>query len=83
MVVDKIEFENIKTKNMVNLVKNLGAEKAYVVLEDSDKNVFMSTRNLQNVYLTTAGSLSVYDMLKYDKVILTQDVVKVIEEVFA
>ncbi len=83
IVVDRIEFDGIKTKNMVKVMNSLGAKKAYVVLEGSDRNVFLSTRNLQDIRLSTAGTLSVYDILKYEKLILTQDAVKVIEEVFA
>ena len=83
IVVDKIEFDGIKTKNMVRVMKNLGAEKAYVVLEGADRNVFLSTRNLQDIRLSHAGSLSVYDIMTYKKLILTQDAVKAIEEVFA
>ena len=83
IVVDKIVFDEIKTKKMVDMVKNLGEEKAYVVLDGSDRNAFLSARNLQNVKLSSSGTLSVYDILKYDKVILSQDAVKTIEEVFA
>ena len=83
IVVDKLAFDEIKTKNMVRVMKNLGAEKAYVVLEGADRNVFLSTRNLQDIRLSHAGSLSVYDIMKYKKLILTQDAVKAIEEVFA
>jgi len=83
IVVDRIAFDDIKTKNMVKVMKNLGAGKAYVVLEGADRNVFLSTRNLPDVRLSSAGTLSVYDILKYEKLVLTQDAVKVIEEVFA
>ena len=83
IVVDKLTFDAPKTKNMVRVMKNLGAEKAYVVLEGADRNVFLSTRNLQDVKLSHAGSLSVYDILKYQKLVLTQGAVKTIEEVFA
>ena len=83
IVVDKLTFDDIKTKNMVKVTKALDAENAYVVLQGADKNVFLSTRNLPDVRLTTAGALSVYDILKYKKLVLTQDAVKTIEEVFA
>ena len=83
IVVDKIAFDDIKTKNMVRVMKNLKAEKAYVVLAGADRNVFLSTRNLPEVRLSSAGTLSVYDILRYEKLVLTQDAVKTIEEVFA
>ena len=83
IVVDSLSFDSIKTKNMVRVMNNLGAKKAYVVLDGSDRNVFLSTRNLPDIRLSSAGTLSVYDILKYEKLILTQDAVKMIEEVFA
>ncbi|MDO4619985.1 MAG: 50S ribosomal protein L4 [Lachnospiraceae bacterium] len=83
IVVDKIEFPEIKTKNMVKVMNALNVEKAYVVLAGADKNVFLSTKNLQNVRLSQAGSMNLYDILKYEKLVLTQDAVKTIEEVFA
>lgn len=83
IVVDNLTFDTIKTKNMVNVLKNLNADKAYVVTDKSDKNVYLSSRILRNAEVTNAGALSVYDMLKYKKLILTQDAVKTIEEVFA
>ena len=83
IVLDKLTFDDIKTKNMVRVMKNIGADKAYVVLEGADRNVFLSTRNLQDVRLSHAGCLSVYDIMKYKKLVLTQDAVKAIEEVLA
>ena len=83
IVVDEIKFDEIKTKSMAKMLENLKADKAYVVLAGADRNVFLSARNLQNVRLSQAGTLSVYDMLKYGKLILTKDAVKAIEEVYA
>ena len=83
IVLDKLTFDDIKTKNMVRVMKNIGADKAYVVLEGADRNVFLSTRNLQDVRLSHAGCLSVYDIMKYKKLVLTQVAVKAIEEVLA
>jgi large subunit ribosomal protein L4 len=83
IVVDKIAFDEIKTKNMVNVLANLKAEKAYVVIDGSDKNVVLSSRNIPTMKLASSGTLCVYDILKYNKLVLTQDAVKTIEEVFA
>jgi large subunit ribosomal protein L4 len=83
IVVDKIAFDEIKTKNMVNVLANLKAEKAYVVIDGNDKNVVLSSRNIPTMKLASSGTLCVYDILKYNKLILTQDAVKTIEEVFA
>ena len=83
IVVDKIAFDEIKTKNMVNVLANLKADKAYVVIDGNDKNVVLSSRNIPTMKLASSGTLCVYDILKYNKLILTQDAVKTIEEVFA
>lgn len=83
IVVDSLHFDDIKTKNMVKVLKNLNAEKAYVVTDKADKSVYLATRNLDNAAASFAGSLSLYDILKYEKLILTQDAVKTIEEVYA
>ncbi len=83
IVVDTLAFDDIKTKNMVKVLANLNAEKAYVVTDKADKNVYLSSRNLQNASVSNAGELSVYDILKFEKLVLTQDAVKTIEEVFA
>ena len=83
IVVDKLTFDAPKTKSMVKVLENLKAEKAYIVTKESDKNVLLSTRNLPNAMLSHAGSLNTYDILRFEKLILTQDAVKTIEEVFA
>ena len=83
IVVDKIAFDEIKTKNMVNVLANLKAEKAYVVIDGNDRNVVLSARNIPTMKLASSGTLSVYDIVKYKKLVLTQDAVKTIEEVFA
>ena len=83
IVVDKIAFDEIKTKNMVNVLANLKAEKAYVVIDGNDKNVVLSSKNIPTMKLASSGTLCVYDILKYNKLVRTQDAVKTIEEVFA
>jgi large subunit ribosomal protein L4 len=83
IVLDSLSFGEVKTKNMKKVLDSLKADKAYVVIDKKDDNVFLSSRNLPNMQLSTAGSLSVYDILKYKKLILTRDAVKTIEEVFA
>ena len=83
IVVDKLTFDAPKTKSMVKVLENLKAEKAYIVTKESDKNVLLSTRNLPNAMLSHAGSLNTYYILRFEKLILTHDAVKTIEEVFA
>ena len=83
IVLDSIKFDEIKTKNMVAVLNNLKADKALIVLNDNDKNVVASAKNIPDVKTALTNTINVYDILKYDKLIVTQDAVKTIEEVYA
>ncbi len=83
IVVDSIAFEEIKTKNMVAVLDNLKVNKALVVLNDNDQNVVLSARNIPNVKTASTNTINVYDILKYDQLIVTKDAVATIEEVYA
>ena len=84
VVVDKFDFKEIKTKQMVNAMKNLKVEeKAFVVLPASDENVQKSARNLENVKTGSVNTINVYDLLRYKKLVLTVDTIKKLEEVYA
>ena len=84
VVVDKLQFEEIKTKQMVNALANLKVEgKTLVVLPEKDLNVQKSAKNIENVKTTLTNTINVYDLLKYNKLLLTVDSVKAIEEVYA
>ena len=84
VVVDKFEFEEIKTKQMVKALENLKVEgKTLVVLPEKNLNVQKSAKNIENVKTTLTNTINVYDLLKYNKLILTVDSVKALEEVYA
>ena len=84
VVVDKLQFEEIKTKQMVNALANLKVEgKTLVVLPEKNLNVQKSAKNIENVKATLINTINVYDLLKYNKLILTVDSVKGLEEVYA
>ena len=84
IVVDKFNFKEIKTKQMADAMKNLKvAEKALIVLEDKNEIVQKSARNLSDVRTLSVATINVFDLLKYKKLILTQDAVKKLEEVYA
>ena len=83
IVVDKLEFGEIKTKNFAAVMNNLNVEKGLVVIADNNKNVVMSARNLPNVDMTMAGMINVYDIMKAKTVVLTKEAVAKIEEVYA
>ncbi len=83
IVLDELKLDEIKTKDFAKVMKNLGVEKALVVLNDNDKNVVMSARNIPTVKTALTNTINVYDILKYNTVILTKDAVKTVEEVYA
>ena len=83
IVLDELKLDEIKTKRFAEIMKNLNVDKAYVILADKDDVVSASAKNIPAVKTTQTGSISVYDALKYGTVILTQDAVKKIEEVYA
>ena len=83
IVLDSISFDEIKTKKMVAVLNNLKADKALVVLNDNDKNVILSAKNIPDVKTALTNTINVYDILKYDKLIVTKDAVATIEEVNA
>ena len=83
IVVDNIELKEIKTKNMVNILNNLNANNALIMLAKSDVNVQASARNIEKVKTTLVSTMNIYDLLKYNKLIVTVDAIKAIEEVYA
>ena len=84
VVLDKISFKDIKTKQMVNaLAKNKVEGKALVMIAEKNENVEKSTRNIENVKVAVVNTINVFDLLKYNKLVLTLDTVKKLEEVYA
>lgn len=83
IVLDELKFDAPKTKEFAQVLKNLEADKALVVINDKDTNVVKSAANIPTVKTASTNTINVYDILKYDKVIVTQDAVKTIEEVYA
>lgn len=84
IVVDKLTMDVPKTKEMVKILTNLNANtKSLIVLDSPDINVVKSARNIPGVTTTTANTLNVYDILNHEKLIMTMDAVKRVEEVYA
>ena len=84
IVVNAIELEEIKTKTVANMLNALGVEKkSLIVTADVDKNVVLASRNIEGNKTTFVGQLNVYDILNSGKLILTEDAVKKITEVYA
>jgi len=84
VVVDEINFSEIKTKNMVNVLNNLKLEtNALIVLGEKNENVVRSAKNIPNVKTAYVNTINVYDILKYNKFIVTKEAAAKIEEVYA
>ncbi len=83
IVVDELKMEEIKTKKFQEVLNNLKVNKALVVLNDNDQNVVMSARNIPAVKTALTNTINVYDILKYDTVVVTKAAVATIEEVYA
>ena len=83
IVVDELKMDEIKTKTFKGALDNLNAEKALVVLNDMDANVIASAKNIPTVKTTQTNELNVFDVLKYNTVVVTKDAVATIEEVYA
>lgn len=83
-VMDSLKFDEIKTKKMVGVLDALKVSKALVVLDGEDNgNVELSARNIAGVRTVYSNAINVYDILKYDTVIITKNAVAKIEEVYA
>ncbi len=83
IVLDKLELAEIKTKQMQQILMNINSANALIVIDNNDKNIILSARNLPAIKTTSVNSINVYDILKYDKFITTQNAVKKIQEVYA
>ena len=83
VVVDELKFDEIKTKKFAEVLKNLNLDKALVVLNENDEKVVMSAKNIPTVKTTQINTINVYDVLKYNTVVLTKAAAESIEEVYA
>ncbi|MBO5158121.1 MAG: 50S ribosomal protein L4 [Lachnospiraceae bacterium] len=83
IVLDELKFDEIKTKNFQAVLNNLNVNKAMVVINDNDKNVVMSAKNIPNVITAQTNTINVYDILKYNTMIVTKAAVETIQEVYA
>ena len=83
IVLDELKFEEIKTKQMANVLSNLKVDdSSLIVLAGKDKTVEKSARNLPGVKMALVNTINVYDILKYGKFIITKDAVSKVEEVY-
>lgn len=82
-VLEDLSFETPKTKEAVAMFKALNLKKALVVVAESNENAYKSIRNIQGVAVVPVNNINVYDLLKYENLIITKDAVSKIEEVYA
>ena len=84
VVVDNMPLKEIKTKEMQKALNNLKVEgKTLIIVPEKNTNVVMSARNIEGVKTTLVETINVYDLLKYNKLVVTEDTVKKLEEVYA
>ncbi len=83
MVLDELKFDAIKTKSMKTVLDNLNVNKALIVVGTEGENVVKSARNIAGVCTASPETINVYDILKYDTIIITKSSVEAIEEVYA
>ena len=84
VVLDKLELKEIKTANMVKVLNNVKAEgKTLILLPANNENVCKSSRNIEGVKTLTVDTINAYDLVKYKGLVVTEDTVKKLEEVYA
>ena len=83
IVLDELHLDEIKTKKFQAVLNNLKVNKALVVLKEKNENVILSARNIPDVKTALTNTINVYDILKYNTMIVTKDAVAAIEEVYA
>lgn len=84
VIIDKLELKEIKTKNMVEILKALGIEdKTYILMPEANNNVYKSGRNIKNLTIGNMNILNVYQMVNNKKLLVTVDTIKKLEEVYS
>jgi len=83
IVLDEFKLGEIKTKAAKKVLEDIKANKALIILGEKEENVILSARNLESVATTLTNSISVYDILNHDSLVITKDAVSKIEEVYA
>lgn len=83
IVLESLSFEAPKTKAVVNMLKTFEAKKTLIVVAESNENVYKSARNIPGVSVIPVNNINVYDILKYENLMITKEAVSKIEEVYA
>ena len=83
IVLDELKFDEIKTKNFANVMNNLKVQKGLVVIAENDANVVMSARNYADADTSLVNNINVFDIMKYDSLLVTKAAAEKIQEVYA
>lgn len=83
IVVEDLNMDTLKTKEMVKVLANIKAQNALIVLGDSDRNALLSAKNIKNIQTCSVGTINVYDILKFEKLVVTKEAVEKMQEVYA
>ncbi len=83
VVLETLAFEAPKTKKMIEVLKAFDAKKTLIVTGDANEVLYKSARNIADVQIMPVNNINVYDLLKFEKLIITKDAVSKIEEVYA
>ena len=83
IVLDELTMTSVKTKEMVKVLENIKCGKALIIMDGTNKNVMLSVRNIPEVRTASVNTINVYDLLKYNTLVVTKEAVAKIEEVYA
>lgn len=83
IVLDELTMTTVKTKEMVKVLENIKCGKALIIMDGTNKNVMLSVRNIPEVRTASVNTINVYDLLKYNTLVVTKEAVAKIEEVYA
>ena len=84
IVLESLDFEAPKTKEVIKMLNALEAtKKTLIITAESNENVYKSARNIEGVAVMPVNNINVYDLLRYEKLVITKDAVSKIEEVYA
>lgn len=83
VVLDELKLDEPKTKAIVEMLKKFDAKKTLIVVKESDEVIYKSVRNIENAHVVPVNNINVYDLLKYEKLIITKDAASKVEEVYA
>ena len=83
IILDELKLDQIKTKEMQKVINNLNTLKALIVMESNDQNVVLSARNIPDIKTAGVNTINVYDILKYDSLVVTKQAVEMMQEVYA